>query len=182
MFSKTFDLSDLIINGKLDSFLVQPKNVLLSVITSDTDISAIGDFIYGYICLFIYGATIQNFLLFTLFSITGGIIFTAVASIAGSTSFWIVKGDIILDSIHNMMLNFATYPGTIFKGGVKILLYTVVPVGISSYLAVDTILKFNIFSMMYIILFTILITALAFFIFNKGLKRYSSSNLMSSRI
>ena len=32
LFKKAFDLSDLIINGKLDSFLVQTKNVFLSVI------------------------------------------------------------------------------------------------------------------------------------------------------
>ena len=34
-FKKAFHLSDTINNGKLDSFLVQPKNVLLSSITSD---------------------------------------------------------------------------------------------------------------------------------------------------
>ena len=48
-FYKAFELPDLIINGKLDSFLVQPKNVLISVITSDTSISAIGDILYGFI-------------------------------------------------------------------------------------------------------------------------------------
>ena len=75
-------MPELIINGKLDSFLVQPKNVFLSVITSDTRVSAIGDLIYGYICLCLYGITIKNFLLFTFFSITGAIILTAFASIA----------------------------------------------------------------------------------------------------
>ena len=45
LFARAFSLPDLIINGKLDSYLVQPKNVLLSVITSDTNTSAIGDFL-----------------------------------------------------------------------------------------------------------------------------------------
>lgn len=182
LFKKAFDLSDLIINGKLDSFLVQPKNVFLSVITSDSSVSAIGDLIYGYICLVIYGITIKNLVLFTLFSITGGIILTSFASILGSLCFWIVKGDLIADSLTTIMVNFATYPGTIFKNGVKLILYTLVPVGISNYMPVDTILNFNIVQLIYIIAFTILITVLAFVIFYKGLKRYSSSNLMSSRI
>lgn len=82
VFLKAFEMPELIINGKLDSFLVQPKNVFLSVITSDTRVSAIGDLIYGYICLCLYGITIKNFLLFTFFSITGAIILTAFASIA----------------------------------------------------------------------------------------------------
>jgi ABC-2 type transport system permease protein len=182
LFYKAFELPDLIINGKLDTFLVQPKNVFLSVISSDTSVSAIGDLIYGYICLLIYGFSIKNFILFTLFSITGGIILTAFASIVGSLCFWITKGDILAESVTNVMINFATYPGTIFKTGIKLILYTVIPVGIANYLPVDTILNFNIAKFLYIIVFTMLITILAFVLFNKGLKRYSSSNLMSSRI
>ena len=181
-FYKAFEVPDLIINGKLDSFLVQPKNVLLSVISSDTSISAIGDLIYGYICLIIYGITFKNLILFTLFSITGGIILTAFVTIIGSFCFWIVKGDILTDSLTNMMINFATYPGTIFKNAIKLVLYTVIPVGMANYLPVDLILKFDLAGFVYVIGFTIIITILAFYIFNKGLKRYSSSNLMSSRI
>ena len=43
IFGEAFEISDLIIRGKLDTFLVQPKNVFLSVLTSKTKISAIGD-------------------------------------------------------------------------------------------------------------------------------------------
>ena len=182
LFYKAFEMPDLIINGKLDTFLVQPKNVFLSVITSDSSISAIGDLTYGYICLAIYGITLKNFILFTVFLITGAIILTAFVSIVGSTCFWITKGDTLADSLTSIMINFATYPGTIFKSGIKLILYTVIPVGIANYLPVDTILNFNIGNFVYIIAFTIAITVLAFAIFNKGLKRYSSSNLMSSRI
>ncbi len=182
LFNKAFELSDLIINGKLDTFLVQPKNVFLSVITSDTSISAIGDLIYGYICLFLYGITIKNFILFTIFTITGGIILAAFVSIIGSISFWIVKGDILVDTLNNMMVSFATYPGTIFKNTIRIILYTVIPVGIANYMPVDTIINFSFMNFVYIIAFTIAIVILAFYIFNTGLKRYSSSNLMSTRI
>lgn len=182
LFHKAFEISDLIINGKLDTFLVQPKNVFISVITSETSISAIGDLIYGYICLLIYGITFKNFVLFTVFAMTGGIIVTAFASIVGSLSFWMVKGDRLADSLNLTMTNFATYPGTIFKKIIKIIMYTVIPVGIANYLPLETILDFNIINFVYIILFTAIITLIAFKIFNKGLKRYSSSNLMTSRI
>lgn len=182
VFSRAFELSELIIEGKLDTFLVQPKNVFLSAITSETKISAIGDLIYGYICLFVYGVTIKNFVLFTIFLITGGIIVAAFASIVNCASFWIVKGDFFADALSNIMIDFATYPGNIFKEGVKILFYTVIPVGLSNYLPVETILNFNFFNFAFIVGFTIAITILAFFVFYKGLKRYSSSNLMSSRI
>lgn len=182
LFHKAFEMSDLIINGKLDTFLVQPKNVFLSVITSDTSISAIGDLIYGYICLFLYGITIKNLILFTIFLITGAIILTAFTSIVGSLSFWIVRGDILVDSLTNIMINFATYPGTIFKGIVKLVIYIIIPIGFANYIPLDTIIKFNLGNFWLVILFTIAISIFAFVIFNKGLKRYSSSNLMSARI
>lgn len=181
-FHKAFELSDLIIEGKLDTFLVQPKNVFISVITSDTSISAIGDLIYGYICLCIYGVSVKNLILFTTFSITGSIIVTSFASILGSLSFWLVKIDVLSDGLVNAMINFAVYPGNIFKKGVKIILYTLIPVGISNYLPVDTILNFSILKFIYIIIFAIVISATAFCVFNRGLKKYSSSNLMNSRI
>lgn len=181
-FNKSFEISDLIINGKLDTFLVQPKNVFLGVISSDTSVSAIGDLIYGYICLLLYGITMRNFILFTMFSITGAIILTAFISIVGSISFWIIKGDILTDSLTNIMLSFATYPGTIFKNSIKLLMYTIIPVGIANYMPVDIIINFNIFNCIYVIIFSVAISILSFIVFNKGLKRYSSSNLMSSRI
>ena len=182
LFHKAFDLSDLIIEGKLDTFLVQPKNVFLSVITSETSISAIGDLLYGYICLIIYGVTIQNLLLFTIFMITGAMILTAFASILGCISFWIVKGDGFAESLISVMVNLSTYPETIFKKSVRIILYTLIPIGFSIYMPVETILNFDICKFAYIIIFTVAIVLLAFYIFNRGLKRYSSSNLMSSRV
>lgn len=181
-FYKAFELPDLIINGKLDTFLVQPKNVFLSVISSHSCVSAIGDFIYAYICLFIYGFSIGKFILFTIFIITGAVTLSAFCSILGSLSFWIERSDILADSVSNAMLNFGTYPGTIFKKGVKLILYTIIPVGIVNYIPVDTIIKFNLENLLLVIVFTILIAICAFWIFNKGLKRYSSSNLMGARI
>ena len=60
LFKKAFYLSETINNGKLDTFIVQPKNILLSAITTDVEPSAIGDIIYAYILLIIYGLTYEN--------------------------------------------------------------------------------------------------------------------------
>lgn len=181
-FDAAFSMSKLIINGKLDTFLVQPKNVLISVISSKSSVSAIGDLIYGYIVFFIYGFSISRFVLFTMFIIIGGIILTEVAVIMSSLCFWMVKGDLLADNINSIMTNFATYPETIFKNSVRLFLYIVVPVGLSTYLPLKTILDFNFFNILIIFIGVIILGILAFGIFSKGLKKYSSSNLMSSRI
>lgn len=181
-FYKAFSLSDIINEGKLDSYLVQPKNVLISVVSSDISVSAIGDLLYAYIVLFIYGATVENFLLFTFFIICGGITVSNISIITSSLSFWFSKSDAIMDTENTLMVNFATYPDGIFKGITKIILYTIVPVGLTNYIPVRLLIHFDIKLFLAVIGTTILFMGLAFFVFYKGLKRYSSSNLMISKI
>ncbi len=182
VFKKSYSLSDTITNGKLDSFLVQPKNVLISAITTDVEVSALGDILYGYIVLFVSGVTVTKFVLFTLFSITGAIVITDIAVILGSLSFWFGKSDMIADTGNSLMTNFATYPDGIFKGVSRILLLTVIPVGLTSYFPVWIMTKFDVKLMVIIIGVTIALTMLTFVVFYRGLRRYSSSNLMISKI
>lgn len=182
LFKSAYFLSDTINSGKLDAFLVMPKNVLISAITSSIEISAIGDLLYGYIMLFVYGFSIKTFLLFTLFSITGGLIMTAFVVILGSLCFYFSKADIIADTGNSLITNFATYPDGIFKGLAKIMLFTIIPVGLSNYIPIKVITEFNIYLFLIVLLFTIFIVTIAFVVFYKGLEKYSSSNLMSVRI
>lgn len=182
LFRSTYFLSDTINNGKLDSFLVMPKNVLISTITSSIDVSALGDLLYGIIMIFVYGFSIKTFLLFIIFSITGGLILTSFAVILGSLSFYFSKSDIISDTGNNLITSFATYPDGIFKGLAKIMLFTIIPVGISTYIPLKILTEFNLILFLIVILATIIFIALAFVIFYKGLEKYSSSNLMIARI
>lgn len=175
-------LPNLIMNGKMDSFIVQPKNILLSAITSKTKISAIGDLIYAYILFFIYGFTIKGFILFTIFIILGGLIVTAVGVICGSLAFYITRADTLTGTITGTILSFDTYPEGIFKGFVKILFYTIIPIGFVAYIPKNLLNDFNIYGFLLLILVTILFIVLAFIVFYKGLKKYSSTNLMISRI
>lgn len=181
-FKDAYNLSEIINSGRLDVYLVQPKNVLLSSITASVKTSALGDFVFGLIMIFIYGATFENICLFLFFCITGGLILTSIAVILGSLSFWFNKTETIVDTGNSLMGNFATYPDGIFKGVVKILLFTLIPVGLANYLPVRIITSFDIKLTLIVILFTIFIVSLAFIIFNLGLKRYSSTNLMNARV
>ena len=181
-FARSVRLSELIINGELDTYLVQPKDVLLSAITSSCDVSAIGDLIYAVIMLFVYGFSIPTFLLYTAAVICGGLIFTSVHIIIQSLNFWFVKLDIVQDIIGSSMINFATYPGSIFKGGVRLILYVFVPVGLSTYLPTDIIISQDMGLFAILLALTVLFVFFAYNFFYLGLKRYSSSNLMNARV
>lgn len=181
-FYKAFSLSDVINNGKLDSYLVQPKNVLLSAITSDVSTSALGDLFYGYLMAFIYECSFSNILLFTFFIITGGVILVSVSVILSSLSFWFQKADMIAETGDSLMTNFATYPDGIFKGAVKVLFYTLLPVGFVNYIPVQLLNEFNLEYTVLVFLVALSFVILAFIVFYRGLHRYSSSNLMISKI
>lgn len=181
-FCGAYLLPNLIMNGKLDAFLVQPKNTLLSICCSSSSTSAIGDLLYGYLVIIIFNFSIQRLLLFTYFTVLGGITLTAFAVIVGSSSFLIVRGDILADNLNGAMINFSTYPEGIFKGVVRFLLYIIIPVGIVNYLPILVLREFKVSYFVAVTAFAVILTVLAFWVFEKGLKRYSSSNLMSARV
>ena len=80
------------------------------------------------------------------------------------------------------MTSFATYPGGIFKGITKWILLTIIPVGIANYLPVDVMRSFNLSYLFILLGFTIFIMIISFIVFYRGLRRYSSSNLMMSKV
>ena len=181
-FKKAYTLSDTINNGKLDSFLVMPKNVLISAISSDIEVSALGDMIYGYIMLLVYGITLKNFILFTILSTFGGIILTSFTTILSSLSFWFNRTDHLTESLTTAQNCFATYPDGIFKTSTKIFLYTIVPAGFINYIPIKIIILFSWKFFIINIFATIFFVGLAFIVFYRGLKNYSSTNLMISKI
>ncbi len=181
-FKKSFNLSETINSGKLDAYIVQPKNILLSTITSDIEIAALGDILFALIVYFIYGFNMRTFLLYLFFCITGGVMITAIAIILNSLSFWFNNADMIADVGIRLIESFATYPDGIFKGITKWLLFTIIPIGITNYIPIKVLIEFNPYLLIINICVCLLLMILAYTIFSKGLKKYSSSNLMSARI
>ncbi len=175
-------LPEYIINGKLDAYLVQPKNVLLSVMTSHTSVSAFGDVIYGYVVILLASPNLVSFMYATLFSITGAIIYACFIIILYSSIFYSINYRELVGSLTRIPTSFGTYPDNIFDGVLKILLYTIFPIGFIVYLPVKVLLYNNILFAIYIVLFALFIVLLASTIFYLGLKRYSSTNLMSARV
>ena len=64
----------------------------------------------------------------------------------------------------------------------RIVYATLIPVGIANYLPVKIIREFNLNLFLLVIFVTILLIVFSFLVFYKGLKKYSSSNLMVARI
>lgn len=182
LFARAFSLSDLIIKGKLDSFLVQPKNVLVSVLTSSTDASAIGDFLYGTALVCACKPGVGGFFLFLLFVVTGTVIFTAFAVFLGSLSFWFVRMDMLQNQIVMGIVSFGTYPDGIFKGASRFFLYFIIPVGMAVWHPVHLMVSFDAGMFFTVAGYACVLLAVAVMVFYRGLRRYASGNLMAARL
>ncbi|MCQ2749310.1 MAG: ABC-2 family transporter protein [Clostridia bacterium] len=181
-FTDSFTISDYVIKGKLDAYLVQPKNTLLMVATSKVFPSAIGDLLYGYLIYFIvFGfAHPVKFLLFTFMVIISGLGFAGLQVIINSVAFFIPNGQTAVDSLARLINCATTYPGEIFKKGIQIFCYFI-GTGFNIWLPHKILLNFDAKSLVIYVLFNLMYVVLAFKIFNLGLKHYSSSNFMAGR-
>ena len=180
-FKGAFNLSTTVVDGKLDAFLVMPKSVLIQSILGVSP-SAFGDILYGYIVLAISGLTPYKLLMFTLFIILGGILQTCVAIIYGSLSFWLGKVDQFADTFTSLIDMFGTYPDSIFNRFIHIIFFTIVPVAFIVFIPVQLLVEFNIYNILLLLAGALIIILIACVTFRRGLKRYSSSNLMIARL
>ncbi len=180
-FNGAFTLAEDIENGSLDQMLILPRDTLMCTLTSSTSISAIGDFLYGIILSIICYHSISNIILIIIFTILGAFIYTAFGVIYSSIAFKFTKTSDFSQSMFGMFVTFSLYPNTVFNKVTRVILYTLIPVGLAVYLPVEIILNFNFINIIIVILFTIFITLISYFIFYNGLKKYTSSNLAISR-
>lgn len=201
LFARVFSLPELIISGKLDSYLVQPKNVCLSVLTSATSTASIGDFLYGLVLMGFSGFSVGRLLLFLLFTVTGTVILVAFGLLLGSLSFWLVRAEMLGGQMMSGMISFMTYPDGIFQGVSRFLLYFIIPVGMAVWKPVHIMAAFEaagdpgrtagsegqflqagLPALLAVAGYAILLMSIAVFVFYRGLKRYASSSLMEARM
>ena len=178
----SFRLAGMIARGELDFFLALPKPALLHMLISRMDLTAPGDVIFG---LLVYGLLLHPELpvivLFVLFAITGAIIFVAFGVITQSLAFWLGNAEGLGQQFFNALLSFSTYPTVIFSGLVKALLFTVIPAGFIAYVPVQLLRSFSWTMLGGLLLFTAGIAVAAVLVFQAGLRRYESGNLVLMR-
>ena len=172
------NLGKYILEGGLDSFLIQPKNVLISVMLSSMDFSAFGDLIYGIIIgLFAVEFNILKFFILLILGLLGAIFYICTEIIIRLLTIKIGNTDNIEHVyINTLMINFGSYPEVIYSNVIKFLIYTVIPSAYISFVPIKfiTTLKFE-----YLFLFVFALVAYAsitIFISKKLLKKYESGN------
>lgn len=182
-FVNVSNITRMILNGELDTYLLQPRDPLMNIVCSKTVVSAWGDTLYGIIIFFlIRGFDIKGFILFLLFCITGGLMFACVRISFHALSFYSGNVEGLAHLVTEFLITFGIYPEGIFTGWVRFILYTIIPTAFIVYIPVEVIKQFSMVSLIKVLAITILWIVIAYVMFYRGLKKYESGNLIVSKL
>ncbi|HEX7736752.1 MAG TPA: ABC-2 family transporter protein [Ktedonobacteraceae bacterium] len=179
VFGNTKNLTQLIMTGGLDAYLGMPRNVLLHACLAGSDPASWGDVLFGlgaYIALAHPGPL--EVLLFLLLSILAALVFTAFQIVFGTLAFFLGNTDGLVQQMIGALVTFATYPMSIFNGAVKVVLFTIIPAGFISFVPLQLLHQFTWPLAGAMLGFTLLILLCAAGLFQLGLRRYESGNLL----
>jgi ABC-2 type transport system permease protein len=182
VFGNAGRLPEIIMNGGLDTFLLQPKDVYMSVQCSSMNLSAWGDLIFGFVLFFaIFGPDIGKLMLFILFTCAGGLLMGAVLTSAGALTFFIGNSSTITRMAMEFLLNFSLYPDSIYGTEIKLIMYTLLPAGFMIFMPIRLLSAFSWPGLLLLLAVDAVYVTAAYVFFSKGLERYESGNLIGAR-
>jgi ABC-2 type transport system permease protein len=183
VFRGIFILPDYVASGSFDRFMLSPKNLLLRVATSSFLPSAVGDVIFGLVCLIIYGSLIQiglpQALLLLLLMLMTCVVFFAVLVIIFSTSFLFIDSYTVTNSIFNLFMGPSLFPGGAFQGAMRFIFTFIIPSLLIGGIPVEILKNASWPTLAVVGSFSAILFALALFIFPKAVRKYESSNFMT---
>ncbi len=179
VFGNARQLAALITNGGLDAYLGMPRYTLLHVCVAATDPTAFGDILFavGAFLLLVH-PNIMQIGLFVLLVILVAFIFTAFTVVLCSLSFFLGNTEGLAQQMLGALISFSTYPMDIFHGAVRLLLFTIVPAGFISFIPLQLLRGFTWPLLGIMVGATLLIVASAVGVFELGLRKYESGNLL----
>lgn len=177
------NLAKIILNGDLDPFMTQPKNLLLHVAGSRSFSKGWGHLMTAVALTTLGGIatpyTIPTILISILCSC---LVFTSMTIIAFSLPFWFGSVEGLSRKYCEALFLFALYPTNIYSGLLQAVMFTLIPAGIISYLPVELIRNFSWLDLFYLIGSSFTFFILAFYVFYSGLKKYESGNKFGMRL
>lgn len=182
VFGNFRNIATIIAQGQLDQYLATPKNVLLHVLVSDLEVIGLGDLVFGPLLFALFlPLSWQRVALFLVAGVLVGLLLTAWAVLVHSLAFFFGNAESFAAQAYMSMLHFTTYPIDIFDGWAKLMLFTVLPAGFVSSVPVRIMRHFEPLYLLGLVGATAALSAIATYVFYRGLVRYESGNLVTTR-
>ena len=175
-------LSQTIRDGTMDFYIIKPVNVrfLMSVMKFSFDYHFKN--VLSLVVVFYFLGKLQvspnlgQWLAFGMMSVLGLAVFYNLFFIATTTSFWLINTS-NLDFLFAEIMDAGKYPVNIFRGGLKVVFYYLLPIGfIASFPASILLGKFDYSQLFYLLLFAGLTAFISQKFWNFALKHYSSAS------
>lgn len=183
VFGNCVSLAGMIVKGELDFYLVLPCDPLAHALVSRMSTSAWGDVAFGVGVFLLFGRPDAGRL--ALFAASVALATALLVSffvLVNCLAFFIGSSQSLSDQLVNVMIHFASYPTSVFRGATRILLFTLIPAGFVSSTPVYVIRRFSLPFFAALVLATTLLAGAAVATFRAGLRRYESGNLFTARM
>jgi len=183
LFGNSFNLGEIIVNGRLDYYLSLPRPTLLHVLASRTVPSGFGDFLYGFVSYIASGQfSLGGLARFIVALLLATCIFVAFLIIVQSLAFWLGTGGTFTGIAINAMITFALYPITLFNNTAKLLLFIVIPAAFMGAVPAGFVRSFSWSSLGLMALAAAGFLSLAILLFRLGLRRYESGSAIQVEV
>lgn len=172
-----------ITSGGLDIYMTQPKNLLLHILGSRSYPKGWGHLSTAVLLILFAGLTEPYTITMIIVGmICGCMVFVSMAIISYSLTFWLGQIETLAHKYCDSLFLFALYPSNIYTDVLRIMMFTVLPAGLISYLPVELVREFSWINFLIVIGGAFSLWTFSFWLFHQGLKRYESGNQLGLRL
>lgn len=177
LFGGVRHLARFIDEGELDSLLTQPKPTLLYALGMRSQPSGFGDVLSGLFLLWLSGYLRLETLPFVVLAIAASALgFLGSGIVFFSLPFFLGRSEVLSRQLWDLTITFSLYPEPLFGGVLRFLLYTVLPAGIVSYLPLAVVRGATLFDVAALAAGAVCYVLLGAYVFERGLRRYTSGS------
>lgn len=182
LFGNCNRIATIVVQGQLDYYLGLPRDTLLHVLVSRSGLAGWGDVCFGLLAYALFGrldlASVGLYLALVAISL---VVYVSFMVLAGSLAFWMGSAEAASFQAQQALITFSLYPGAMFQGWLRILLFTAIPAGFISHVPVELLRRFDPLLFIGLVAVAVVAAVLAIVVFQFGLRRYESGNLVSLR-
>ena len=176
-------LPEYVAGGTFDRFMLSPKNLLVRIATANFGTAAIGDIIFGLICLIFFGilinATMLQIALIFALAIIATIAFLAATIVIFSSSFLFTDATSATPSIFDLYITPSMFHGGAFQGVLRFFYTFIIPSLVIGTLPVEAVRDLDWTKMALIVITTLIWFWLSLRIFKRAVRKYESANFVN---
>jgi ABC-2 type transport system permease protein len=164
-------------DGELDTLLTQPRPVLPYALGLRMQASGFGDFASGLMFIAWSGqVSWREWPAVVVAVLASAIIFVACGVVFFSLAFWLGPIETVARQLWELLVTFSLYPEPLFGGALRFVLFTVLPAGFVGYVPAHLVAEPTLARAAGLVVIAGMYAVIAQFVFERGLRRYSSGS------